>query len=227
MGVQWEIDFDYEAFETELYQVSLETFRDIQVNHADETFYMFSLFSTALFDYLYPTANSEEGLTRTAKRYRTNYLEKKPEADISLFDIKLDLRYSPVDSAYHAPKIYDPLFQPINDMLGDHIVLLDKLEEYNIQFVGRDGAWKIDQLIRYKLEVIMLKVMTQLDAQHIFEQTNKRENIVLGLRFGDQSDKEIERYSSMLNPPEVHTKFYDLLQKSYEISREIFDKVYR
>lgn len=228
MGVQWEIDFDYARFEQLLHTASLEAFTDIQAKHPNQTFYNFSLYSTPLFTYAEPICNTEEGLTNVANRYLSKYNKQKPNHDVILEDIKMSLRCGSLgDFVYYSNEIYQEIFQPVNRLLSDFEEQIAKLDNNNRQYISDKGCWEIQKILIGKIEAIELKVMTQLDSRHIFEKTNPRNNVTLGLRFRDQSEKEIARYASILNPPDVYEKFIAELEQGYIIGKVIFDKVYR
>lgn len=228
MGVQWDIDFDYDKFEKALYKASMEVFTDIQESHPNEIFYNFSLYSTAQFDYLVPTCNSEEGLTRVSQRYLNQYNERTPGNDVTLEEVRISLRCgTPADFAYHSLEEHDMIFEPAGKLLDEFNGKLEALSKKNEQFIGEEGRSEIQLLLFSRIEIIMLKVMTQLDSLHIFEKTNNRDKIALGLRFGDQSDLEIARYTCMLNSFDVYYTFMSDLKRSHRMGRDIFDKVYK
>lgn len=218
MGVQFEIDFDYKAFEEILYKASFETFTDIQAKHTDETFYNFSLYSTAQLTYIVPTCNSEEGLERTVQRYFNDYYHERGEKEEVVSKLRIALRCStPADFAYHSPNEYNTLYDKTDQLLTDFHNKVEATEENNMLFIGQEGRWEITSLLYSQLEVIILNVLSRLDSQQVFEKTNLRENVTLGLRFGDQSDLEIARYTSMLNPFDVYIKFMNELKRGNAI----------
>lgn len=216
MGIQWEIDFDYQAFEDTLYKASLKIFTDVQEKHSDEAFYNFSLYSTPLFGYVVPTCNSEEGLTRTAQRYVDIHHKAERHTDRTVEDWRIILRCgTPADFAYHDSDENDLIFEPSNNLLNEFEMKLEDLNNNNKEFVGVDGCGQIQELLFSRIEIVMLKVMSRLDSIHLFEKTNTRDKVTLGLRFGDQSDEEIARYTSMLNPFDVYVKFMNELKRGH------------
>ena len=227
MGVQWEIDFDYNEFEKQLYDASLKAFTTVQDDHKDETFYGFALNSSALLGYMGMSANTEEGLTRVALKYKESfYLERNQSIDLPLEMIRLELRISVGDYAYFAKQKYNQYFdESVNELLSEHSRKMDELEENNLNYLDEEEDEEELQEIYFsshdKLFDVIIKVLRELDSLRIFEKTNERNNINLRLFPGLTSDEEMFYYTSLTNPPEVYESFIQEVKQSRRISEEI------
>ena len=68
-----EIDFDFEALETELYRGLAKAFTRLQLDLPDQRFYNFTIYVSPSMVYLAIAANTEDSLDATVRKYREEY----------------------------------------------------------------------------------------------------------------------------------------------------------
>ena len=218
MSMQQEIDFDYDAFEEEVFRASLNAFTSLQNDFSHEKFYGFALGSSPNFRWVIPCANTEEGLVRTARRYAKRYANYNfiTDADISFDDLKAYLR--PIIGDYDLLNPYDLSFNKANEMISFYSEQVDELYNRYVDDLGEDredDAFDIIYPFYERIEDRIVNAIRRLDQQHVFEKTNSRDNIILGfsIDLGDPETYTIEE----LNPPHVCEKF----KKSLEVRKAI------
>ena len=214
MNMQPRVDFDYDAFEEEVFRASLKAFTNLQNDFSHEKFYGFALGTSPSFLWVTPHANTEEGLARTARKYANyDYM-----AGVSFDDMKAYLR--PNIGAYDIPmESYDLSFNKANEMISFHSEQVDELEDRYIDELGEDREDEVFFDIIYplyeRIEARIVNAIRRLDQRHIFEKTNSRDNITL-LFSSDLGDPEVYTVEE-LNPPHVCEKFIKDCQKSREV----------
>ena len=217
MNMQPRVDFDYDAFEEEVFSASLKAFANLQNDFSHEKFYGFALGTSSSFVWVTPHANTEEGLARTARKYANyDYM-----AGISFDDVKAYLR--PNISAYDIPmESYDLSFNKASEMISFHSEQVDELYDRYVDELGEDredDAFDIIYPLYERIEARIVNAIRRLDQQHIFEKTNSRDNITL-LFSSDLGDPELYTVEE-LNPPHVCEKFIKDRQKYREVYETI------
>ena len=216
MNMQPRVDFDYDAFEEEVFRASLKAFTNLQNDFSHETFYGFALGTSPSFLWVTPHANTEEGLVRTARKYANrDYM-----AGISFDDVKAYLR--PRISDYDTIDPYDILLNKASEMISFHSEQVDELYDGYVDELGEDredDAFDIIYPPYERIEARIVNAIRRLDQQHIFEKTNSRDNITL-LFSSDLGDPETYTIEE-LNPPHVCEKFIKDFQKFLKVRKVI------
>ena len=216
MSMQPRVDFDYDAFEEEVFRASLKAFTNLQNDFSHETFYGFALGTSSSFVWVTPHANTEEGLVRTAKKYANrDYM-----AGISFDDVKAYLR--PRISDYDTIDPYDLLLNKASEMISFHSEQVDELYDRYVDDLGEDredDAFDIIYPLYERIEDRIVNAIRRLDQQRIFEKTNSRDNITL-LFSSDLGDPEVYTVEK-LNPPQVCEKFIKDFQKFLKVRKVI------
>jgi hypothetical protein len=152
--------------------------------HPGERFYSFGLFTTDVADYLMVTASTEEGLSEVTQRYVTQGASDPGQQ-------RAALRWSPSDSPLHAE--------------GEG--LLPESDRLRHAGAGaHDDTPEADETISLVFDVA-IQALQLLDREGIFGAGLQRENLVLGIWKGDQSDEERIEFASLLNPRSVAERF--------------------
>ena len=175
---------DREALETTMCAELRAAWSTLKSRHRGERFYSFGLYTTDLADYLMVTASTEEGLSEVTQRYVTQ-TGSEPAMQ------RAALRWSPVDSPLHAE--------------GEGLLAgSDRLRR-----AGADpyaDTPEADEAISLVFDVA-IQALKQLDGDGTFGPGPEREQLVLGIWKGDQSDEERTEFASLLNPRPVAERF--------------------
>ena len=152
--------------------------------HPGERFYSFGVYTTDVADYLMVTASTEEGLSEVTQRYLTQ-TGSDPAGQ------RAALRWSPADSPLHAE--------------GEG--LLPESDRLRREGSGpHDDTPEADETISLVFDVA-IQALQLLDREGVFGAGLDRENLVLGIWKGDQSDEERVEFASLLNPRSVAERF--------------------
>ena len=217
MNRQPRVDFDYDAFEEEVFSASLKAFTNLQNDFSHEKFYGFALGTSPSFVWVTPHANTEEGLARAARKYANyDYM-----AGVSFDDVKAYLR--PNIGAYDIP--IDPYYLLLNKatkMTSFYSKQVDELYDRYVDDLGEDredDAFDIIYPLYERIKARIVNAIRRLDQRHIFEKTNSRDNITLlfSSDLGDPEGYTVEE----LNPPHVCEKFTKDRQKYREVYEAI------
>ena len=189
------IDFDFEAFENAIYEAARLVFPNVQRDRSDETFYTFNFATGDTTQDVYILVNTEEELERRARsapRFADRY------NDVPFDDLKTFLRHQ-----HHVCMIVDQNsdsefaknFESVNDMLWTQ---WNQIEEFSLEFLDDEDNDEDDfddavyDAYHEPVESSLKNVLRRLDKEIVFEMTNKRENIHLGVLQGSW------RYDEML-----------------------------
>lgn len=204
-----EISFDYEGFHSLLLDATRKAFLDVQLRHTQEIFYIFALYTTEEFSSLHPSANTEEGLTRTALVYFDVVKNRQITLPYSLEEKRLELRYSIADWSYHLCDYGIEAFQTVNEMMATANNWDKKL--------AQDAIRKHKTLLRK----ICHQVLKQLDSEGFFGVHNDREKIVISFIEEGQSDLEQLGFVKSLNPLSCCQRYSDEVLQGRQISKLI------
>jgi hypothetical protein len=202
-------NFDWTHFRELTLAAARTAFVDIQRQHSDETFYAFALYTSGNYSYLLTTSNTEEGLTRAAEFYLANYSNSYKQ--LTLDEMRLSLRDSPCDWAYHCPYDYDALFEEICEMASS-------LQEVAQEADNDDVFQEVDQ----QFETMCLDILRQLDSEGVFGTGEGRRRVRLNLLMGDQSNGQRQYYASQLNPPEVTKQYQAELGATAKVQHKLY-----
>jgi hypothetical protein len=188
----------------ELYQLLLDAsraaFGSVIHQHPDETFYAFSLFHEPLWAYIYPTANTEEGLIRVAQIYKRDE-DNMGYAQRSIEELARQLRWNPADWAYH--DIDTKYFDAVSDWLTHH----------DIYWRYKEDEAKWDEM-NDRIIAICRMVMNSLDEEGLFGTALARAKITLNIMMGDQDRSWLE-HARLLNLQAVYVHWLEELKMSY------------
>ncbi len=194
------IDFDFDVFEQLTYEAAHAIFLKLQQDRHQETFYTFNFLTGDIMHTIYIDVNTEENLERTA---RTQLREYASRDDVSVEDLKQALRFETF--WYISMKTYESdLVGPIgmlrslqrqlseleNELLFVHDAEVDEHDFFDYVFDT------YDEPIVERLK----NVLRRLDNEKLFELTNTRENIHLGL-LRTSAHGELEGPFRDINPP--------------------------
>ncbi|MEZ6067584.1 MAG: DUF4303 domain-containing protein [Planctomycetaceae bacterium] len=160
-------------------------FKAIQDKHPDETFYGFALYTNDCASFLYPAANSIEGLERRVRKYHEDG-HGETTAD--------DLRWNPADWFY--PEIGDGHFDAVEEVFGE---LPDIYELDDDDEVEREAKRRFDAIVAG---------FRGLHKEGFFGKGSARNKIALMI-MGDIEGELIEDWLKQLNPPKVLEQFAD------------------
>jgi len=216
-----EIDFDFDALESELYSGLAKAFTSLQLDFPDERFYNFTLYISPGMVYVSIAANTEDGLDTTVRQYR----EKYPKyAKVRYDDTKAYFRHEFGDFVFfahgHDMSAYDASTENADKLLSAFVQETDELLDYWLERLDDDfdAAWEYVGPLHERILDICERVMRRLDNEKVFELNSPRENVTLLVRHGDsEADPEIAR---RLNPDGVYRRFlknYDIAQKAINV----------
>jgi len=154
-----------------------------------EQLYIFGLYTNGEANYIVPTANTEEGLTRIAQAYQQKLNYPEP-----IERLRAQLRWSPTDNAYHLTE--EAYFAPVE-------ALLRTCWSDDFQNVSIDNR---------RTELLCLDVIAELDRQTVFGQGAERDALLLNLFKGDQSIEERLAYAAKLNSAAACTRYQQEMQ---------------
>jgi len=238
-AVRWDVDFDYGAFESALFEAAKAAFADLRMRFKDENFYTYSLMTNLNFDSVGIAADSEERLTARAINRREDYRHR---VDISMADARALCRYRfrefSIDTKIH----YRETFANCNTMLSDFSSQVSDLTEYNRAIIVPDAVKDVVNYLHERMEFVFLKVMCALDESGVFEtpvrqesflerilsfaksapEEDKRSKITLFVTRTDCSG-DVDDFSVLLvNPPEVAARF----KAEHELAQEIGGRLF-
>ncbi len=160
------------------------TLAELRSSYPDEVFYCFALYTTPEVTYILPTASGEAGLAEVAAECAGKGNEQQLANEME------ELRWSPVDSPYH--------------LVGEeHFAAVQALLDARPQpvFGGEDGHTEFDEEIAARLDACF-GALRDLDAQGVFGTDADREQIIVTVLQGDQSDRSrLENAERVGNPP--------------------------
>lgn len=184
MGLDFTIDFDFDAFEEAVYDAARQIFAKLQQDRSTETFYTFNFVAGDVLQELRILANTEEELVRRVRdesQYNDLYMHLPFES------LKSYLRYHPsslIQIGQESDTSFVRLFARAHDLLStlmlkfeeleDELLESDELEEEDFYDMVYE---RIDEPITAKL----VSVLRRLDHEGAFEVTNLRERIHLGV----------------------------------------------
>ncbi len=177
-----------ENLQQALYEHGLLAIARIRSLRPTDSFYSFAFYTSGSFGYAFLTASSYEGLDEAVETHSQNPNWHKH----NIIELRKSLKWSPCDSPLHA--IYDEHCDLDVVMNQVQDAFCDCNDDEVFEFVnGVKGAF--------------LGAMRQLDAEGKFASNLERQNIVLNILQGDQSDEDRIRFASHLNPPDVVNRF--------------------
>lgn len=184
MSIDLTIDFDFDAFEAEVYAAARAVFAKLQRDYSNETFYTFNLVTGDVMQDVYMYVNTEEELERFVRR---EVLRDERYRDVPFEDFRTYWRYHPPSLMLIYSKTdseFAKRFAKANDMLWALRNQIENLEDglLDDDEVDEDDYYDtvyetVDEPITERLK----SVMRRLDNEGAFEITNKRENIHLGV----------------------------------------------
>ena len=233
MAAKLELDFDYDALEEAIYRGARQAFGNLQRDYQHETFYGFALMSNDHYYDVTIAANSEEGLARRVNDNR-KYGQRFGDADEEL--CKAYLR--PIVEDYYffrerkLMQNYQPLLASANAMMRDHTErstdLVEVSDAYNsVAYEDTDAAWeRLIEPFESEIRTRFSNVLRRLDRIQLFEMTNSRDNVTLGIHVHDSkfSPDGVLADSHMLNPDTVHRKFMADYERHLEAEKILWGK---
>jgi hypothetical protein len=163
---------DYIEFRLALITASQKAFGHISSMLYEEKLYAFGLYTNAEGSYLYPTANTEEGLIRRAYNYSRVY---------SLSQSKKILRWSPSHWDYHLEgQVY---FEEVNKIL-------------NLGWSKDYGEFMPESKIIFQ---ICMNVLALLDKESVFGSGKTRESVLINVFNSHQESEELVSRARSLN----------------------------
>jgi hypothetical protein len=171
---------DYIELRMALLTATKKAFGQIRSTLHNEKLYAFGLYTNAESSYLYPTANTEEGLLRKAHNYSKVY---------SLSQGKKILRWMPCNWDYHLEG--QDYFEEVNRIL-------------NSGWSKDYGEFIPDSKIIFQ---ICMNVLSLLDSESLFGVAKTRESILINIFTGSQEAEELVSQARILNSLERCNQF--------------------
>ncbi len=228
MTAKLELDFDYDALEEAIYTGARQAFENLQRDFQHETFYGFALMSNDHYYDVTITANSEEGLARRVDDNR-KYDQQFRDADDELCRAYL----RPIVEEYYffrewkLMQNYAPLLASANAMMRDHTErstdLVEVSDAYSsVPYEDTDAEWeRLIEPFEREIRTRFINALRRLDQIQLFEMTNSRDNVTLGIHVHDSnfSPDGVLADTHKLNPVIVHRKFMADYERHLEAER--------
>ena len=178
------VDFDFDAFEAEVYAAARAVFSELQRERRDETFYTFNFCTGDVMQDVYLYVNTEEALDRFVQR---EVQRDDRYLDVPYQDFRTYWRFQPsslilIDSDTNNE--FSKRFHKANSMLWALKSQIEDLEDELLDDEEVDEDDYYDALFDTVYEPIeerLKNVLRRLDNEGAFEKTNSRENIHLGV----------------------------------------------
>ncbi len=163
---------DYIELRLALIAATQKAFGHVSSTLYEEKLYAFGLYSNAEGSYLYPTANTEEGLIRRSHSYSKVY---------SLSQSKKILKWNPRHWDYHLEG--QEYFEEVNQLL-------------NSGFSNDYGEFTPESKIIFQ---ICMNVLALLDKKAVFGSGKTREPILINVFKSSQESEELVAQAKRLN----------------------------
>lgn len=184
MSFDLTIDFDFDAFEEEVFAAARAVFDEIQQERRDETFYTFNFVTGDVMQDLHMFVNTEEELVRQVHR---EIQRNELYMHLPFENLKSYLRYHPsslIQIDRDSDSEFARYFAKANDMLW---ALKSQIEEMEDELLDDDEVEEDDyydavcETVDEPIAERLMSVLRRLDAEGAFEVTNERERIHLGV----------------------------------------------
>ena len=177
---------DLVTFEEEVYKASCKVLDAIREDCQSERLYSFALITTGLFGYVFPYANTEEGIIAGAEYDVANAKGFHGQLELAL---KCN-RWEPSPTWRFFKKHYD-CFDEVNKML----------DEVNIQ----DALCKLPDVefssTTEQIEDVLLNVLNRLRKEGHFGKDSN--NFYANISYQDQTFEDLHRYALRVNSAEL------------------------
>ncbi len=204
MNINLTIDFDFDAFEAEVYTAARVVFAKLQRDYSNETFYTFNFVTGDVMQDLHMLVNTEEELVR---RVRREIQRNELYMHLPFENLKSYLRYHPssfIQIDQDSDSAFSKFFAKSNDMLWALSSQIEKLEDELLEDEEADEEDYYDSVYETVDEPItarLMSVLRQLDAEGVFKITNERERIHLGLLQSQWDYDALPGPFHEINPP--------------------------
>ena len=181
MSVQREIEFDYVAFENLLFELTQDAFNAIQEEHSGEHFYVFGLYGGGKFLNMHISANTEERLLEYAKDAQDVHAKK---ISLPLSEAMIHLRYNESwNYGIETRERFSGHFAPIHDLLRERDKQIVQMRYHNRHHVTLEENQAITAAQVERMRDLFVVVLKRLDAEHVFEKTNSRADVVVAQHY--------------------------------------------
>jgi len=178
---------EYPKFEQELYEASCAELKAIKAECGNEHLYSFALSTTGLFGYIFPNANTEEGILRAAKEHIVEARGFRGHLDMAAI------------SARWEPSLYWRFFRQQNQRFDKVNAMLVNVQDKLCKLSGIDF-----DITTTKIEDCLFSVLDRMRAENLFG-TNV-DNFYTILSYHDQSDEDFYRCALRVNSKSLCSK---------------------
>ena len=221
MSMNLTIDFDFDAFEEEVFAAARVVFAELQRERRAESFYTFNFVTGDVMQHVNLYVNTEEELERFC---RSEVQRDDRYLDVPFEAFKTYWRYHPpslilVDSGSNSE--FGKRFAKTNDLLWALRSQVEDLEDELLddEEVDEDDYYNaVYETVDEPLTERLKSVLRRLDGEGAFEITNGRENIHLGVIQSNWDYDMLPGPFDELNPPKSCQR--------YERDAAVFRRVY-
>ncbi len=171
---------DYPKFEQELYQASCAELESIKAECGGESLYSFALSTTGLFGYVFPNANTEEGIIRAAKEHIVEARGFRGRLDMA----SISTRWEP-SLYWRFFRQQNQRFDKVNAMLVNVQNKLCKLSDINFDIATTT------------IEDCLFSVLNRMRTENLFG--TSVDNFYTILSYHDQSVEDLYRCALRVN----------------------------
>jgi len=220
MGVDFTIDFDFDAFEAEVYSAARAKFTSLHREMSGDTFYSFNFCTADVYQHVYIVVFTQNGLENTVRR-QGQYHERY--RIVAYEELKNYFRFEPESSYFISPGLdteFARLFEKANDML---MLFHTKISEH-FRDPAIDDSEVFDSLydpMCAQIRSTLKKVLQRLDREGRFESSNGRADIHNGLLHSAPTDDWPGPFYD-LNPPESCRRYIAAKVAYREVRKKIW-----
>ena len=181
-GMDFSIDFDFDAFEEASYEAAHEFFSKIQRDRSSEVFYTFNFMIGDVTQYFSICANTEEELERNSRKYLNDwgtFFDGVP-----LEDVKTYFRHQPFIFLYSVPSELgrSKRLDKVNGMLSTQSELIQTFSRRRLKRADENRFYSyVEEAYDDRVVMALKNVLRKLDKADSFTMTNRRENVHLGV----------------------------------------------
>lgn len=195
-------ELDVVRLKSAMLDATRATYDALKQQHGNEKLYAFGLCPSNEGTGVWPTANTEEGLLRTALSYhnrRGGGVERQA----------ISLRWSDGDFAY--------------SLAGEEFFSEAQRIITGFAWIVADGAYRLNESVdAERLYELCCEVLQALDAESVFGRGEERERLIILLSEHDCDYDATLRWAQRLNSDEACARLASELTQSHETSRVLF-----
>jgi hypothetical protein len=197
--------FNDSSLSQNLYKGLAKAFNNLLEETKEDELYAFGIFTSGEYRYAEITANSFWGLDQIVKEYKDDSFY----SEVSVYDLKNELKWSPCDWHYHCVIT--------NNELDEVDTRLKELYEISEKIINKHEDFEsalnlVDTKIIQRLNKLFCDCLKKLKNENSFES----KNVVFSIWLGDQPEEERVNFISKINDEKLSQKYISESRIGYE-----------